>query len=574
MTPEAYRPRPSRVTTPAVDRLPRWVLLLFCAAWALPGWWGRDPWRGADITAYALMSGMAEGRLSWWAPALGGQAVEVDRLAHWVGAAGILALTPLVEASSAARLPFALMLMGTLALVWYATYHWARTPAAQPLPLAFGGDALPRDYAMALADGAALALVATLGLLDLGHQTTPELIQLFAVAALLWAVARSATAPRRATLGAVGSLCLLAASGAPSMALLLGLSIALACLVEEGQPLRKLVLPLFVGSALAGLVGLGLDSWRWHLTGIASLADGRALARLWAWFLWPAWPLVLWTLWQWRRQWRSRHVLVPTLASALALTACVAMGRSDRVLLLALPATAVLAAFALPTLRRGAAAAIDWFSMALFSATALFLWVMYMAMQTGFPAKPAANVAKLAPSFEAILQVPALVLATFATVAWLALVRWRTGRHRHALWKSMMLPAGGVALCWTLLMTLWMPLIDHDRSPRLLVEQIRSEIPPQACVWAPDLPAHLVASLETLGRLQVDARTTPASTCPVRLTASRSGEPPGVDGWTRVATFSRPTDRRDQVSLHRRSEPPAQDVQPPAWPVQAPAPRP
>ena len=36
------------------------------------------------------------------------------------------------------------------------------------------------------------------------------------------------------------------------------------------------------------------------------------------------------------------------------------------------------------------------------------------------------------------------------TLAWLWLVRWRTGRHRHALWKSLVLPAGGVALCWLL----------------------------------------------------------------------------------------------------------------------------
>ena len=40
----------------------------------------------------------------------------------------------------------------------------------------------------------------------------------------------------------------------------------------------------------------------------------------------------------------------------------------------------------------------------------------------------------------------------------LALVRWRTGRHRNALWKSLVLPAGGVALAWLLLMTLWLPL--------------------------------------------------------------------------------------------------------------------
>ncbi|MFZ9180222.1 MAG: hypothetical protein ACO21V_13530, partial [Limnohabitans sp.] len=44
------------------------------------------------------------------------------------------------------------------------------------------------------------------------------------------------------------------------------------------------------------------------------------------------------------------------------------------------------------------------------------------------------------------------------------LVHWRAGRHRAALWKSLVLPAGGAALCWLLLMTLWLPALDYARS--------------------------------------------------------------------------------------------------------------
>jgi hypothetical protein len=68
----------------------------------------------------------------------------------------------------------------TLLLTWAATYHLALTDAAQPLPFAFGGEADPVDYARAVADGAVLAFIATLGLLQLGHETTPELAQLAA----------------------------------------------------------------------------------------------------------------------------------------------------------------------------------------------------------------------------------------------------------------------------------------------------------------------------------------------------------------------------------------------------------
>ena len=179
MTP---KPNPALVTRDAARRLPRLALLLFCAAYVLPGLFGRDPWRGADLNAFAPMLAMAEGRADWWMPTLGGLPVEAARLPLWIGAAAIRAL-PMLDPALAARLPFALLLVLTLVAVWYATFHLARSDAAQPLPLAFGGEASPVDYARAMADGALLALIATLGLLQLGHETTPELAQLAAVGA-------------------------------------------------------------------------------------------------------------------------------------------------------------------------------------------------------------------------------------------------------------------------------------------------------------------------------------------------------------------------------------------------------
>jgi hypothetical protein len=52
----------------------------------------------------------------------------------------------------------------TLIATWYAVYALARTPAAQPVTFAFGGEARPADYARAIADGGLLALLACLGL--------------------------------------------------------------------------------------------------------------------------------------------------------------------------------------------------------------------------------------------------------------------------------------------------------------------------------------------------------------------------------------------------------------------------
>jgi 4-amino-4-deoxy-L-arabinose transferase-like glycosyltransferase len=182
-------PTPALVTQRAVQRLPRLALLLFCAAYVLPGVFGRDPWRNADQAAFGYMLAMAEGRTPWLAPTVGGLPLENALLPHWLGAGAIALLSHWVDAPLAARLPFAALLALVLVLTWYATFHLARTEAAQPVAFAFGGEADPVGYARAMADGALLALIATLGLLQLGHETTPELVQLFAASLALWALA-------------------------------------------------------------------------------------------------------------------------------------------------------------------------------------------------------------------------------------------------------------------------------------------------------------------------------------------------------------------------------------------------
>ena len=170
----------------------------------------------------------------------------------------------------------------------------------------------------------------------------------------------------------------------------------------------------------------------------------------------------------------------------------------------------MLAAFALPTLQRSAAAAIDWFSVFFFTIAAATGWAFYVAMQTGEPAKLAANVAKLSPGFENIFSPVALAFALAATVAWAWLVKWRTGRNRHPIWKSMVLPAGGVTLCLVLVMTVLLPPFDNARSYRSMVQRVARQIPASACLSTPGMSRSQVVALESQGGWKVDAVTPPS----------------------------------------------------------------
>lgn len=550
------RPKPALVTQRGARRLPRVALLLLCAAYLLPGLVGRDPWRNADVTAFGQMVAIADGRTAWWAPMLGGVPADTALLPHWLGAVFIVLGQGWVDPALAARLPFTLLLALTLALTWYTTFHLACTDAAQPVPFAFGGEAAPVDYARAVADGAALALMATLGLLQLGHETTPELGQLCAMALYIYALAAVPHRVVLSRLAVLAALPLLAGSGAPSMAVAVGVGGLAVCSLSRRFEMRAFTVWVAAAMAAAALLAMVLGAWRLRAPGLAA-GDLPALVRQWLWFMWPAWPLALWTLWQWRRQWLHRHIAVPLVAVVVALCANVVMAGSDRALLLGLPGLAVLAAFALPTLKRSAAAAIDWFSISFFTLVAITGWVLYTSVYTGLPAKPAANVARLFPGFVPQFTTINLVLALAGTGAWLWLVRWRSRRHPEALWTSLVLPAAGVALCWLLVMTLGLPLIDYARSPRPLVARLAKLIPPGACVAAPSLAPATVAALEYFGRWRVDARDAAAEGhCDYQLRVTRARPLPlPPPGWQSVGEVLRPTDRDEVTQVFRRTPP-------------------
>jgi 4-amino-4-deoxy-L-arabinose transferase-like glycosyltransferase len=550
-------PTPALVSERAARRLPRPALLLLCVAYVLPGVFGRDPWRNADLIAFGTMLSLAEGRSDWLTPALGGLAVDAALLPYWLGAAFIKLLGPLLGPVLAARIPFAAALALVLALTWYSTFHLARTEAAQPVPFAFGGEAAPLDYARAIADAAVLALIACLGLLQLGHETTPELVQLFGTSLYLWALAAAPFRLWPARAAAIGALLLLAGSGAPSVSLLLAGVGLVVSLRSSFAGARALAPWIGAGAAAAAVLATLLGAWAWRIDLGFDRADLIRIPKLWLWFMWPAWLLAAWTLWRWRGFLQHRHVAVPAVVLAVALVVSIALGASDRALLPGLPAVAVLAAFALPTLNRSTRAAIDFFSMILFTLAAGTLWVIYASVQTGVPAKPAANVAKLVSGFAPSFSWLALLSAAAATACWIWLVRWRTGRHREAIWKSLVLPAGGVTLCLVLLMTLGLPILNQARSNRAIAERIAALVPASGCIATPGQSLALIAALEHHGRFRVDGRALRlSSVCGYLVRVEPAAPLPAPpEGYTLVARERRPTDRSNVVAIYRRVAP-------------------
>ncbi|KQP22881.1 hypothetical protein [Pseudorhodoferax sp. Leaf267] len=557
---------PAIVAQSAVRRLPRTALLLLCAAYVLAGFVGRDPLKGADVTTFGYMVELAAGTSAWLSPTLMGQPEAGVLLPHWLGA-GALALAPAwVDPAFAVRLPSMVLLWVALASTWYGVYYLARAPRAQPVAFAFGGEARPTDYARALADGGLLALLACLGLAQLSHETSPALAQLGFAALSFFGLAALPFRQTQALAALSAGLAGLALSGAPSVATLLGLGGAGICLLPfdhetaPGRLRRHALWVLVITLAVVALATL-LDLWRWRLAlPAAQWSTWRSLGRLLLWFTWPVWPMALWTLWRWRHQLTQgrpeRHFAVPLWFLFVLLGGALVAPPSDRALLLGLPALAALAAFALPTFERSAAALIDWFTLLFFSSCAITIWVIWISLQTGVPAKPAANVFKLAPGFEPVFSLPAFLLALVATGVWVWLVRWRIGRHPAAIWKSLVLPAGGTALCWFLLMTLGLPTLNYARSYAPLVRLVQVHMDAPGCVEIHGFTRAQIAAFRFHGQMDLRYASDQPSDCPWLLVHSDAistmRDTVGTRPWTLVASVRRPADKDEDMLLFRR----------------------
>ena len=136
-------------------------------------------------------------------------------------------------------------------------------------------------------------------------------------------------------------------------------------------------------------------SWR-GLRGKAS----PYLLKYGIWFAWPAWPFAGWRCHAWRRRRAALRISLPlTFFGALMILGWMNIYSEEAILLPLLPPLAILAAFGLPTMKRGAINAIDWFSVMTLTTCAGFI-SGWMAKETGWPAQIARNAFKLAPGFR------------------------------------------------------------------------------------------------------------------------------------------------------------------------------
>jgi len=513
--------KPVRLPAAATLALPRWALFGLGLLYILPGLIGRDPWK-EDASSFGIMWTMSHGGLNdWLFPNIAGMAMaEEGPLAFWLGALCIKLFGWLLGNLLAARVStVAIFVTGTMSL-WYTAFHLGRRAEAQPLRLAFGGQPEPDDYGRTLADTAVLIYLGCLGLLLQSHLTLAPTLQGSLLAYFLYRSVRYMETSSLRNITLVGlSLGALTLTRGPLPAVVLVPALFLCTRVLHrpvGITLRHLTWAVVVAFLIA-LVWIvpaivvqpyGLSpvaqwlAWNYRQVALPGWVAVRIFFRVGIWFFWPAWPFACWAIWAWRRQQGLLHIVLPlTFVGALTLLMLCDPVLENGDFLKLLPPLALMAAFGLPTMKRGAINAIDWFSVMVLTMLGALLWLFWIAKLTGWPTKMARNVLRQVPGFTPEFGLVSFMVAATATIGWIMLVHWRLSRQPTVLWRAVVLSSGGLILVWVLLMTLFLPELNYSKSYASVAQQIAAKLPHDAdCIDTNIGPAQR-ASFAYFGRL-------------------------------------------------------------------------
>jgi 4-amino-4-deoxy-L-arabinose transferase-like glycosyltransferase len=557
-------------------KLPRLALLALCALYVVPGLVGRDPWTSDDAVSFGVALTMATGQWrDWLLPNVLGTEYAIEGpLPFWLAAITARILRGLPE-HMAIMVAAMVWLTGLFASVWHAGFMLARRPESQP-PDVFGVSPSRTDFGRAVADAALLILLASFGLIARAHETTAEALQVCLIGVGLFG---TALALRRPVMGgalagvAIGAGAITRGLGLPPMLLIAMLSLPL--WVRQYRFVARTFLPTLLICAL--LVALPWPlllastddasraylaqwlNWNDHLVFGGDHAEALLYrAKSIPWFYWPAWPMLVWSLWSWRTQLREPVIAVPLATLiATAVAAMLTTEAEEAQLLPLLPPMAMLAAIGLPSLKRAVLSLIDWFSVVLFSLLGLAIWLYWIAFVVGAPPKMAASAARFAPGFVAQWVPLDLVLATVASVAWILVVRWRVSRSPRALWRAVVLASAGLVLTWFLLMTIWLPVFNYRKTYRDLALQVAATIPPDSgCIDSYGLQLPQRASFGYFAKLRFARDYAEAQTCRWALiedhAESRLSAMPAQQGWRLVWEGRRPPDRNERFRLFKR----------------------
>jgi 4-amino-4-deoxy-L-arabinose transferase-like glycosyltransferase len=523
------------------------LLLLLSAIWIILGLVGHTPWKPLESTGINIIKNILDGG-SLIAPLVSGESFPTTPPLYYLSAAASAnLLSPVITIHDGARLFNAVWLAILLLMVGMTGRElWTRGSGRH----------------------ATFIMIGTIGLVISAHSLSADIANLACMATGFYALALAKRRPWRASV-------------------LLGTAIGLGFLSFGMMPLlillsTAIVLPLFFKvwrtKSFAKLLSLAIliaapmiFTWillmhhyypamllSWWQINLSNFNQNNHLYffRILIWYAWPALPLALLGLWQYRKQLASKPKFQLIISFFICCLFFLGLGSDTKdinALPLLLPLVA-LGAGSVEHLKRGAAAALNWFGVMLFGLIGTLIWLGWLAMLTGHPAKIKERMQFLSGAYDTKFSWLAFVIALIITAIWmLVCIRAKqTNKSTVTNW------AVGMTFGWGLLMTLWLPLIDSAKSYQPVFLSMNKALPKNyGCINSLGVgqPQRLLLNYHTNIQLQ-PFESTQQLNCNFYLLQDVKGVgrmQPGQE-WIQIWVGKRATDRKEDFRLFQRVE--------------------
>jgi 4-amino-4-deoxy-L-arabinose transferase-like glycosyltransferase len=442
------------------------LLLILCAIWIILGLTGHTPWKPLEVPSINIIKSIAQGG-SFIAPLVAGEpTVTSPPLYYLTAAASAKLLSPLFDMHDGARL---------VNIIWMT------------IVLLMVGMTGRELWARGVGRHATFIMIGTIGLVMSAHSLNAEVASLASTATGFYALALSKRRPWRASglLGlAIGAGFL--STGLMSPLILLATALLLPILFKAWRT-KSFATTIITAVAIASPL---IASWlilfymqqptlfkQWLQTNLHGFNQTNHLyfLRILIWYAWPALPLALWGLWRHRHQLATKpkfQLILTFFICSLLLLGFGANSKDISALPLLLPLVA-LGAGSVEHLKRGAAAALNWFGITLFGLIGFLVWLGWLAMLTGYPAKIKERMQFLSGSDATHFSWVAFVIACIITIIWgfTCLRAKQSNKSTVTNW------AVGLTFSWGLLMTLWLPWIDAVKSYQPVFMGMQKSLP-------------------------------------------------------------------------------------------------
>lgn len=523
------------------ERAKTHLLLVLCAIWLCMGLIGHAPWKPFESHSISTIKTILDtGNLL--APTSASNTEIANPPLYYISAAATSKiLKPILPMHDAARIATGLWMLLTLLMIGMTGRElWGK---------GFGRQTT-------------FVFIGALGLVVSAHTLMPAVSALTGIASSFYALALSKRRPYRASiLLGLGLAVSFLSTGLQPFAIIMATCIALPCLFSAWRTsghAQFILLSLLVASPF--ILGWSFlchhyyadtfNHW-WQLSLLQFRHSHHVyFAKTLLWYAWPALPLAVWGFWRYRGQLLHKprfQLIITFFVSALFF---IGLGYDKEVF--ALPMLVPLTAMAggsIETLKRGTAGALSWFGLILFGLMSCLVWLGWLAMLTGTPAKINERLSYLSGMSQLNFNVIAFSIAIALTMIWLfAIFRSQFSNRSSATnW------AIGMTCVWTLLMALWLPLIDSARSYRQVFSSLNKVLPTKyACVKSQKLGSgqrdllHYYANIKPLS-----AESEQALICDLYLLQDDKGVQkiePGQD-WKLIWSGKRASERRESFRL-------------------------